>query len=498
MDSRTLEETIELMRLTGTDLQHFEVKASVKKLPSSTVETLSAFSNGSGGTLILGLQEDSGFAPAPDFDAHRMQDALATACEKTTPKVRPEITIKDFEGTPIIVASIPEMAPVDKPCHITERGMYAGSFIRTGDGDRRLSNYEIDRLLEERRQPHFDLAIVPEATEDDLDTTMVEELLRRERDKHGSVFGKLSNIDALINLGALKQDSAGILRPTVAGLMTLGIYPQRYFPRLCVTFASFPGTTKAEIISTGRRLLDSETIIGNIPTMIKDAVDVVRRNMRTGALIEGAFRTDIPDYPPVALREALANALMHRDYSPDAQGTQVQVNMYADRLEIYNPGGLYGTVTVDQLGKTGVSSTRNQHLATLLESTPYPDGGWVVENRGTGYMEIEARLSEALMAPPIPKDNVSAFTLVFTRRHLTAAERGNRVTPNTRAAILDMLEKAGSVSTKEIMTASGLSRAGVMRHINQLLEEGIIEQTEPGRSPRQRYRLLNPRHKAAQ
>lgn len=490
MDSKELRETIDLMRLSGTDLQYFEVKASRNKLSESIPETLSAFSNGSGGYLILGLSEREGFTPLPDFDAERMQDALSTACEKLTPHVRPDISIKEFEGVAIIVAEIPEMAPVDKPCYITDRGRYAGAYIRTGDGDRRLSNYEIDRLMEERRQPRFDVALVPEATMEDLDVDMVAALLKRERDKHGSVFGKLSDEDALLNLGAVKRDADGVVRPTLCGLLTLGIYPQKYYPRLCVTFASFPGTGKSEIVSTGRRLLDSQTLVGNIPTMIKDAIDVVSNNMRTGALIEGAFRVDVPDYPLVAVREAIANALMHRDYSPESQGTQVQVNMYADRLEIYNPGGLYGTVTVDQLGKSGISSTRNQYLAALLESTPYPDGGWVVENRGTGYMEIEARLSEALMAPPIPKDSISAFTLVLTRRHLMPAEMKGSSTPDVRAAILDMLEKSGSVSTREIMSASGLSRAGVMRYINRLLAENLIEPTEPGRSPRQRYRLL--------
>ena len=153
----------------------------------------------------------------------------------------------------------------------------------------------------------------------------------------------------------LDEDEDGVLRPTLAGLLALGFYPQKHFPRLSVSFAAYPGTTKATLPETGQRFLDSNDFVGPIPVMIAEAVAAVAKNMRTGSFFEGAFREDVPDYPQEAVREAVANALMHRDYSPEAWGAQVQVNMYADRLEILNPGGLYGSVTVDTLGTLGLS-----------------------------------------------------------------------------------------------------------------------------------------------
>lgn len=102
--------------------------------------------------------------------------------------------------------------------------------------------------------------------------------------------------------------------------------------------------------------------------------------MRIGGVVKDAYRSDLPDYPPVAVREAVTNALMHRDYSPQARGAGVQVNMYADRLEITNPGGLFGPVTVESLSNgTAVAGSRNQVLSRLLESVPYPGGGYVAE-----------------------------------------------------------------------------------------------------------------------
>ena len=139
--------------------------------------------------------------------------------------------------------------------------------------------------------------------------------------------------------------------------------------------------------------------------------------MRIASYVVGGSRTDVPEYPEVAVREAVANALMHRDYSPEALGSQVQVNMFADRIEIISPGGLYGMVTVDNIGTYGASSSRNQFLSRILESVPYPEGyperGFVVENKGTGFAQIQGSLRSQGMRPAFPRDDLSLFCLTM-------------------------------------------------------------------------------------
>ncbi|MDO5512057.1 ATP-binding protein [Corynebacterium sp.] len=474
MLSGKLEETIDQLRLIGTDKQRVEVKSGVGK---SILKTLSAFSNSGGGVIIIGLSESDGFAPAPDFDVKKAQDALISRCSDLNPVVRPDVEVAHVDGAPVLFVNVPEMPAYDKPCYIAEQGRYRGSYRRTGDGDLRLEQYEVDRLVEEHAQPRWDEEPVDETTVDDLDPDILQPYLHGQRALRPKSFAH-GEAQALKHLRVTRED-----RVTLAALLAMGVYPQEFFPRLTVTFALFPGTTKGDV-TTGIRLLDSATLGGPIPELVDSVVDMVNKNMRTGGLIGDTFRTELPDYPLVAVREAVVNALMHRDYSPSARGTQVQVNMFIDRLEITNPGGLFGAVTVQSLGDAGVSSTRNQRLATFLETAAFPSGGTVAENRGTGIAVIQSSLAEALMPEAEVQNSLTHFTIIFRRRKVAPAERYG----TAREQVREILWNRESASTTEIVVDTKLSRTAVQKAINELIDAGEVEPTEPPRSPKQRYR----------
>src|SRR5690606_34430902 len=133
------------------------------------------------------------------------------------------------------------------------------------------------------------------------------------------------------------------------------------------------------------RFIDEARIDGPIPLMVEPTVRVIQRNIRRRATVHGIGRASEWEYPVTAIREAVVNGLVHRDLSPLARGTPVQVQLFPDRLSIINPGGLHGPVSIDRLGDAGVSSSRNATLMRILEDTPMPDTGHLVcENRGSG------------------------------------------------------------------------------------------------------------------
>jgi ATP-dependent DNA helicase RecG len=248
-----------------------------------------------------------------------------------------------------------------------------------------MTEYEITLLHANRGQPHDDHDPVDGTTLADLDQPAVQRLLTRLRDREQSTFSGIPDEQALRRVGALVDGADGTSTPSLAGLLALGQYPQQFFPQLNVTFVVIPATSKDSIPADGPRFLDNRTIGGPVPVMVEETVRAIIRNMATRGRISGVGREDVYDYPVEALREAVTNALMHRDYSPYSRGTQVQVEMYADRLVVRSPGGLFGTVTEDDLGQEGVSSSRNAFLARMLQDVTLPGTDRVVcENRGTG------------------------------------------------------------------------------------------------------------------
>lgn len=480
-------ELIELMRIIGNDTQQCEVKECKRRISTTITDTLSAFSNGSGGWIILGLSEKNGFTPVEGFNARSMQEALSQACEKMTPVVRPVIVTCPFEGSNLVFARVDEMLPRDKPCFVSSIGAHGGSYIRTGDGDRRMTAYEVDRLIEEHLQPTYDLDIVADATIADLDPTLTAGLLERVRSQHPHVFADRSDTDTLLDLQVLRHDDSdygragSVLRPTLAGLLALGRYPQKFFPRLNVSIAVFPGTNRNDVFRGDERLIASQTVVGSIPVMIDDTVTSLMRWI-------GARK---PDYPPAALREAIANALTHRDYSPDARGTQVHVSVFTDRIEISNPGGLYGTVTHDVLAGsnpvagTAFSSTRNQFLFTLLESTPYPDGGFVNPEGGDGYQRIAAALRENGIEPATTRNDINTFTMTITKHRTIKHGSPSDVSKE----IMTLLERHSAMSVKEIIRELSLTPLAATSGLRELVKEGRVATVRLQDDPTQRYRL---------
>lgn len=414
-------ETVNALRKFGAEATAVEAKRARDALPKTILETLSSFSNTpGGGTIILGVDETSGFSVTGVNDPKKiMADLGSWARDDITPPLRPEVDFAEIDGKVIVVAEIAELPRNQRPAYVKARGLDRGAYIRVGDGDRRLTSEEVHQLVADRGQPIFDHETALEAELSDLDATQVARYTERLRaGTKARIFANESDEVILRMTKVVTRGPDGQLHPTFAGLLALGRYPQEFFPQVDLTFVAYP-TADGNHAASGIRFLDNASIDGPIPLMVQTALAVVQRNMKSRSLIVGAGRRDIWEYPPTVLREAIVNALVHRDLSPGSRGTQVQIEMYPDRLRIMNPGGLFGAVDVEHLGDEGISSARNASLLKILEDVQMPDDDRTVcENRGSGVRSMMAALREAGMSPPIFRDRATSFEVTIPNHTL--------------------------------------------------------------------------------
>ncbi|MCL2490832.1 MAG: putative DNA binding domain-containing protein [Propionibacteriaceae bacterium] len=494
---------VDAARLAQTDSAQVEIKKALGGAPKSLPETVSAFANGVGGIIVLGIDEENGFVPVA-VNAAALADALVSACaDNVVPAVRARIEIVTVEGLSVVAAVIPPIESSLRPCYVKPQGIEHGSYIREHDGDRHLSSYEIHLMVTGRGQPQDDVVIVTDATVADLDPIEVDRLVERFRARRGEAFSRFT-VPEILRMAGVCPRGGDDGEVTLAGLLALGVYPQEYYPQLNVTFVSYP-TVDGRAMRDGTRFLENAALDGSIPQMVAGLLDVVRRSMTRRSVIIGAGREDIWEYPVEAVRELVVNAIMHRDYHPLALGSQVRVEMYPDRLLVINPGGLFGAFSTDQLLKGMISSSRNATLARLLEDVEIPGTNRTVcENRGSGMHTILAELAGAGMEPPILRASDGLFIAELRSQTIptvadvrtapvatTPVEYTRNRTPagaDSVATILGALA-AGSQSTASLMTITGLSRPGVGRHLRALESQGLIQPTEVRQSPTVRWAL---------
>ena len=414
MTSTELAEILAQLRRYGCELDDLEVKTAKGGTPKNLHRDLSALANTHGGILLLGLDERRGFKAVGVGDVQRLQEDIASLARQMDPVLDPSISHHVVEGASVVAVEIPALPPTSRPCHLRSEDAFTGSYVRVGNTDQRMTQYQVYGYLSGRGQPTFDEEAVPTATLADLDDGVVLPFLQDIESRRPRAFRHaISTTDRLRAFGIVADDG-GSLRPTLSGLLLFGKYPQQFEPQLVITFMQYQGVDERDKGPRGERLLDNRKFEGTVPEVVDAAEAHIMGHIRTAAIIDGLYRRDVPEYPRAAVREALLNAVAHRDYSGYKRGSQVQVKLFADRLEVRSPGGLFGDVTVDTLedGQT----TRNRRLMQVMEDLN------LVENRGTGIDSMVAEMREAHMEPPRFGDDRSWFTVTFYNHILLMSE----------------------------------------------------------------------------
>jgi len=442
----------------------------------SIVKTVIAFSNTSGGKLIIGVNDDKEIVGIDDSNIYELHDRIASIIfDSCTPNILPEIYTLNVDHKLLLVIEIFRGNLL--PYYLKSEGKNNGTYIRIGATNRQAGFEHIVELERQKRhisydeEPNYDIAL------DSLDLSPLHKQFER--------IGKPLDNEKLHNLKLLKTQH-NITYPTNALLILLGAYEN-----CTLKCAKFKGVTMDLFI-------DKKEYSGDIFGILEATQNFILNHINLRGEIKGLYRTDTYEIPVVALREALINALIHRDYIN--KGRDIKVGIYDDIVNIVSPGSFPNTITAKDI-ENGRSEARNRVVANVFKELG------LIEQWGSGIHRIKSICKEqGLQKPKIEEQN--DFVDVEFYRPQTTDERLESQKPSKttdydrlrpiatdcdrlmieeKKILLYLLDNK-QISRKEAVKLLEYGETKTKEILNTLVEKKLIVREGQGRSTY--YRLM--------
>lgn len=446
--------------------------------PVQIAENMVAFANTEGGVIVVDLRTDGNSSPAPP-EATEIDRVLKRADDLYNPPVvtekleqvhfqtsedgpdqqsNPEVTERTQPSKAArIVPAYAIRVPRSTELHALSDGRV---LIRSGKVNRPLGGQEILRLASAKNTGDFEGEVAPGATVDDFSRAMIDEYLEKRAERTKRPYdGEINSL--LAEIGAVTADG----KPTVCGLLLFSEYPQKWLPQSGVVFAKFVGTTPrgdSGLAGYTRR----EELTGPVPRLIEATWNLVWSEMAVGAVVKGLEREETFEYPQFAVREALVNAMCHRDYR--LRGRRIEVRMFSDRLEVISPGGLPGFITVENIKDEHFS--RNPRLVGGLFQWGY------IEELGLGIDRMIEVMEQAGHSPPKFDARPYSFALALhNERKKPKPPEWSRDTNHRQARALQYIRENGSITNREFRGLINAVSAETLRlDLVDMVDKGIL------------------------
>ncbi|MDL1900482.1 hypothetical protein FBR02_06900 [Anaerolineae bacterium CFX9] len=427
--------------------------AFIEKIDSKSIaETMVAFANTDGGTLVVGLKDNG------DIGTKVESEPLGKALKEADALTSPSIVTGSWEPVETESGTVYALrVPRSIELHALSDGRV---LIRSDKANRPLGGQEILKLASAKSTGDYESEAVPGATKDDFSRKMIDEYLAKRAERTKRPYnGKVD--DLLREIGAIDNAS----RPTVSGVLLFTEYPQHWLPQSGVVFAKFVGKTprgENGLAGYTRR----EELTGPLPRLIEAAWNLVWSEMAVSAVVKGLEREETYEYPQFAVREAIVNAICHRDYR--LRGRRIEIRMYSDRLEVISPGGLPGFITVDNIIDEHFS--RNPRIVNGLFQWGY------IEELGLGIDRMVEVMEQAGHSPPTFDARPYSFAVVLhNTREKQALPDWVRNTNHRQSRALQYIRDHGSITNREYRTlCQGVSAETLRLDLADMVERGIL------------------------
>lgn len=446
MQLEELAKLIENIKRQKAETNNIELKAAYKGCPEKLYDTLSSFSNqDSGGIIIFGIDEKNGYYLCGVYNIDDLIKKVTEQCRQMEPPIRALFTVIEINGKNIVSAEIPSIDYLQRPCYYKGLGKYKGSFIRVGESDEVMTEYEIYSYESYKKRIKDDIRTIDSLDIKLFDNNKYQTYLHNIKDERENLSKNISN-EKINELMGLSVDG----KSTLASVLVFSKYPQAYFPQFSIIATCIPTIDKGMEYEQDIRFTDNKRITGPIDEMLEESISFVKKNIKTNIIIDDSGRRkDQYEYPIKAIREILLNALVHRDYSRFTEGTPISLEIYPNRIEITNPGSLYGGISVNELGYIR-PETRNIILSNILEVLH------VSENRYSGIPTIKSELISRNMPLPIFISRYGEFKVIIRNSFEGKNNIFEKVmifckTPRTRGEISEFLKLSRNHTISKII-----------------------------------------------
>lgn len=469
-----------LARLTldQGDSLNIETKTFSEFSSNSLAPSLCSLANlPGGGVILLGVDERHDNPLVGVANPHDLAQRVTSLARKAfTPPLTVLTESIRLGGTTVVAVNVEEAAVSHKP--VTWQGK---AYVRQYDGDYEMSLQERQQLLRRHERPRDDRVIVPDTGINDLSPTAVAAFAASVR-RSTPALQDADDSEILLRMNVLASSGEA----TVAGLYALGIYSQQHLPHLSLTAA----VDLHHATDPTRRATNRKDFTGPLPIILEGAIEWVAQNVSSTLVVstDGRSSTEF-SIPLVAVREVVANALVHRDLSDATAGRAVELRLTNKGMVLTSPGGLWG-LSVNQLGTPDGKSTVNEFLYGICRHVGGRDHR-VIEAMGTGIRTTRQALAEAGLEPPQFIDNGLRFTVIFPNHALypsgdlewlgTVETVG--LSRAQKEALLHM-RTVGPLSNRDYRRLAGVDSTAARADLKDLVARGLVVQTGQRRGTR--------------
>lgn len=444
--------------LKSPESKTLEFKANLKS-PDGIIKTLTAFANTAGGTLLIGIEDKERNICGVDNPLQEEEKIANLISDNIHPKLVPNIEIIPWRQTYLIAIQVyPSNIP---PHYFKKKGKDQGVFIRIGSTNRVADITMVNQLERLILSKTFDEEAMLDLNSEVIDFRAASELF--------SQYKALKKQDLKSLKLVIKQQSK--LVPTVGGVLLFGKNRTEIFPDAWIQVGRFRGNNRSHIIDTRR-------IDNYLPSTIEEVITFINKHTTVAYKIGELRRDEIPSIPPVAIREAVINAVVHADYSQ--RGSPIRVGIFDDRIEIENPGLIPFGMTLDDMYR-GISKLRNPVIARVFNELK------LAEQWGSGIKRMISSCQDAGLQDPKLEEISTHFrvTIFLTKvRQATISSQDQEV-------ISALQQCNDGLSTKEIAEKINLSTRATRTRLLGMIEKGIVVDIGSNpKDPNRKYYLV--------